>query len=349
MSKQPAPIVLSKTERKTLEHAYKHERDRRIAERIQCILWYANGRALSMIRRLLLVGVKTLTNWIQTFIAHGLTGLRSWRYHGQQPRLTDTQWAEVEQELARTPYRRARDVAAFVTARFGITYTGHGMQALLRRKGYRHVKARLVPGQVTEAKTREQRAWVQQYERLKATLGPHDRLYHVDAVHPTHTPQMTYIWTKRGSRCRIPSNTGRQRYNILGAYCPDDQDYLDIRSTTNVNATTLLALIAKIRARFPQAARLVLILDNARYNHAKIVREQIQDTGVELHYLPSYSPNLNLIERLWRFLRAHVLTTYHATFAQFVEAIAHVLDHLHDYTHELASLMTEKFEILTCP
>jgi hypothetical protein len=80
--------------------------------------------------------------------------------------------------LARKPYRRARDVAAFVKERFGIEYTERGMQALLRRKGYRYIKARLVPGKVDEDKQREQQEFIEGYFKLKAELGLKDRIYH---------------------------------------------------------------------------------------------------------------------------------------------------------------------------
>jgi transposase len=79
-----------------------------------------------------------------------------------------------------------------------------------------------------------------------------------------------------------------------------------------------------------------------------LVRQHIENTNVELLFLPSYSPNLNLIERLWRFLKDQALTVYHETFDEFVAAIDKVLDNLDEYATELASLMTERFEILTC-
>ena len=128
----------------------------------------------------------------------------------------------------------------------------------------------------------------------------------------------------------------------------DDGEYVDVRGTDNVNAKTLQTLIEKIRARHPEATRIILILDNARYNHAKLVKEHIENTAVELHHLPSYSPNLNLIERLWRFLKNTVMTAYHEAFERFVEAIDAVLDNLGEYADELQDLMTEKFEILAC-
>ena len=349
MSKKLEPLTLSDDEIKELQTQYKQERDRRIAERILCVILYAQGHNLKEIKRMLLVGIRTLKKWIRNFIAQGVDALRQWGYEGQDCNLSDEQWAEVEEELARKPYRRARDVAAFVKERFSIEYTERGMQALLRRKGYRYIKVRLVPGKVDEDKQREQQEFIKGYFKLKAELGSKDRIYHVDAVHPTHNVKISYVWTKKGLRMRLRSNSGRKRYNILGAYCPSDHEYIDIRSATeNVNEETVKALIDEIRARHPEANRLILILDNARYNHAKIVRQHIENTTVELLFLPSYSPNLNLTERLWRFLKDKVMTAYHESFDLFVGEVDKVLDNLEGYVDELASLMTEKFEILAC-
>lgn len=274
------------------------------------------------------------------------SSLRQWGYRGQAADLTAAQWAAVERELESKPYHCARAVAVWVKAQFQIAYSERGMQALLRRKGYRHIKARLVPGKTPTVETQE--AFLAHYAALKAALGPRDRLYFVDAVHPTHNVRISYVWTKKGTRRKIKSNSGRQRYNILGAYAPRDQEYIDVRGTENVNASTLQKLIDKICSQHPEA-RILLILDNARYNHARLVADHIADTQVELHFLPAYAPNLNLIERLWRFVKDEVLSdAYYETFAEFTAALAKVLDHLDQYADQLVKLMTEKFEILAC-
>jgi transposase len=237
MSQHPEPLQLSAVEIKELKMRYKAERDRRIAERIQCVLLFAQGYDLTALTGILYVGLKTVRKWLALFRTQGLAGLWRWGYHGQTATLNPAQWAAVEAELAVKPYRRAQEVAVFVKTQFEIEYSVRGMQALLRRKGYRHIKARLMPGKPpTEA---AQQAFIEGYFALKAQLGPQDRLYFVDAAHPTHNVRLCFVWSKKGRRRQLKSNTGRKRYNILGAYSPTDREYIDVRGIDNVNAETL--------------------------------------------------------------------------------------------------------------
>lgn len=158
-----------------------------------------------------------------------------------------------------------------------------------------------------------------------------------------------YGWSRRGQRRCVASNTGRQRFNILGAYSPQDTEYVDLETTDNINAESVLQLARKLEALHPESERIVLIADNARYNHARLLREQLTESRVEILYLPCYAPNLNLIERLWKFMKKQVKRNhFYATFEQFVTAIKSFFASLSEYTAELTSLMTEHFEILTC-
>jgi transposase len=106
-------------------------------------------------------------------------------------------------------------------------------------------------------------------------------------------------------------------------------------------------LIELLETHQPEG-RIILICDNARYNHARLVRDALAQTHarVELLFLPPYSPNLNLIERLWGFMKERVLRDYFATFDAFQQAIRHFFAHLDEYADELRSLMTENFQIL---
>jgi transposase len=156
----------------------------------------------------------------------------------------------------------------------------------------------------------------------------------------------------RGQRLKIGVGGGRKRLNILGAYCPLDQEYIDLRQAGGtISFTQVIELLEKIQKKHPDVTVFVLHLDNARYQHARLLKEWIatnqENTGVrfDLQHVPPYSPNLNLIERLWKFLRKHALRQWHETFEAMQAAVAKVLDNLADYRDELTSLMTENFHI----
>ena len=100
-------------------------------------------------------------------------------------------------------------------------------------------------------------------------------------------------------------------------------------------------------AKHPDTERFILYLDNARYYSKPVVKEWLaRHRQFHLVFLPAYSPNLNLIERLWKFLRKTAPNRWHQTFEGMQEAVAEVLDHLCDYRQELDSLMTERFHIV---
>ena len=127
----------------------------------------------------------------------------------------------------------------------------------------------------------------------------------MDACHPVWGVEMLYCcWLLVGQRFLVGVGGGRKRLNILGAYCPDDQEYLDIRLTRdNINGQQFVNLLRLLRASHPETTRFILYLDNARYYHAEVVKEWLaRHPEFHLEPLPAYSPNLNLIERLWKLL-----------------------------------------------
>lgn len=140
----------------------------------------------------------------------------------------------------------------------------------------------------------------------------------------------------------------------MGAYCPQDQEYVDIRQAEGtISSPHVIQLLEKIQKKHPGITVFVIHLDNARYQHARMLKEWIQlkqeTEGVtfQLKHVPAYSPNLNLIERMWKFLRKHAFRTWHKTFEAMQAAAAAVLDNLSAYCDELATLMTENFQIIT--
>src|SRR6185295_17628042 len=118
-----------------------------------------------------------------------------------------------------------------------------------------------------------------------------------------------------------------------------------IEDTASCDAEMVCRLLHKLRAAHPEAP-LLLVLDNVRYQRAKRVQALAEELQITLLFLPPYSPNLNLIERFWKFLRKHTTRNrFYPTFAEFRAAIQGVMFHLEDYADELTSLMTERFHL----
>lgn len=138
---------------------------------------------------------------------------------------------------------------------------------------------------------------------------------------------------------------GRQRFNVLGALDALSHQLVTVTNDTYINAQSVCLLMEKLRHLTP-VLPIVLILDNARYQKCECVRLMARTLNIELLYLPAYSPNLNLIERLWKFVKKKCLySIYYADFNTFSKAIATCLDHTHDtYKGELDSLLTLNFQ-----
>jgi len=185
----------------------------------------------------------------------------------------------------------------------------------------------------------------QTLQRKKGALNGVGKVYFVDAAHLLHNAVPGRGWIKRTKTAELKTNSGRNRLNVLGAYSPDDHTLISIEGTESCDAEMVRRLLRKLRAANPNQV-VLLVLDNVRYQRTRRVQALARRLGIRLLYLPPYSPNLNLIERFWKFLRKKIMrNTYYATFAEFRAAIQKLLANLSSYTDELATLMTENFHL----
>jgi transposase len=168
-------------------------------------------------------------------------------------------------------------------------------------------------------------------------------VFFVDAAHFVYGTFLCCLWSI--ARIFVRAASGRQRFNVLGAWNAVTQELLAVTNTTVVNTETMCQLLRKI-ADLKLVGSISIVLDNAKYQRNQVVQTLAAQLGIHLLYLPSYSPNLNLIERLWGFAkRQSVYGKYHATFASFRAAIETTFDNL-STTHatKLKTLMTLNFQ-----
>ena len=169
------------------------------------------------------------------------------------------------------------------------------------------------------------------------------QVFFVDAAHFVMGAFLCCVWCRL--RLFIRGGSGRKRYSVLGAWNAVTHELVSITTDATVTAETMGALLLKIAALGLQGP-LTLVLDNARYQHCAVVMELAKSLNIHLEFLPSYSPNLNLIERLWKFIKKQALYGRHyATFADFRTAIDGCLAKIPtEHREKLNSLMTHNFQ-----
>ena len=168
-------------------------------------------------------------------------------------------------------------------------------------------------------------------------------MFFVDAAHFVLGPVLGYVWSAVRVMIRAPA--GRQRFNVLGALDAMTHELTMVCNDTYITASSVCELLRQV-ARTAGDCPVTLVLDNARYQRCRVVEELAGQLGIELLFLPSYSPNLNLIERLWKFTKKECLASeYYENFAAFKGAIASFLNTVHErYADELQSLLTLNFQ-----
>jgi transposase len=175
----------------------------------------------------------------------------------------------------------------------------------------------------------------------EARAGTRD-VFFVDAAHFVRGMFLCCVWC--AVRMFIRGASGRQRFNVLGAWNAVTRELIRIGNTTRVSSDTMVELLLKIAVGKTKPT--TLVLDNARYQHCNKVKAEAERLGIELLFLPSYSPNLNLIERLWKFTKSKSLRGKHYNdFTLFQQAINDCLDQTATkYAEDMKSLMTLNFQ-----
>ena len=317
--------------------------DKKQRDKIKAILLLNNGYEYSEIAEILLIDYTTVWRWYETYITGGATELLRDFYVGGTSKLGDVQLAQLVEHLECTMYLTAKEICAFVKKTFKIKYTPKGMTSLLHQLKFTYKKPKHIPG---KADIEAQKAFIKKYRRLQKKKAPEDRIYFMDVVHPMHNSQPAYGWIRKGTDMVIKANTGRQRLNLNGAYNLEDHSVI-IQETEMINAQSAVSLLNEMLRKQP-LGMIYVILDNARYYRSEMVRSFVEKNDrICLLFLPPYSPNLNIIERLWKFFKKKVIyNTYYEKFTLFRKYCLDFFRHLRKYRPELQTLMTDNFQLI---
>ncbi len=169
-------------------------------------------------------------------------------------------------------------------------------------------------------------------------------VFFVDAAHFVLGAWLGYLWCV--TRVMLPTPSGRQRFNVLGALHTVTHEVVTVTNDTYINSESVVTLLKKLAERFTDLP-ITVVLDNARYQRNAYVMTEAERLGITLLWLPTYSPNLNLIERLWKFVKAECLHgRYYPKFGPFKQAIIDCLaDTSGRHQTKLNTLLTLNFQV----
>ena len=339
-------IFLTNKQRKELECAHREESSSRYADRIKTILLLDSGWEVQKIAEALLIDTNTVRRYKKLYEYGGVEKLCSDNYLGRQSSLSVEEEDLIREELRRKIYLCTTEVIAYVKESFDIEYSQSGMTSLLHRLGFSYKKPNLVPGKANEE---DQILFLEELERLKSAKKPEDKILYVDGVHPQHNSVASYGWLPKGEETKLKSNTGRQRTNLSGALDAETHEVY-VQEHVTLNAETTIDFFNFLESKNLEAETIYLILDNAGYYKGEKIREYLKTSRIKLVFLPPYAPNLNLIERLWKFFKKKVLyNQYYKTYLEFRDSCLNFFkkSNLKKFRKELDSLLTDNFQIVS--
>lgn len=306
---------LTNEERASLQKQHKKERDKRICDRIKAVLLRDEGWTWTEIAHVLLLSEEVLRIHLKDFQASRKLKPEN---GGSEEKLSLKQSKALIEHLQNHTYLYTKDIVAYIKSAFGIVYTVSGLCYWLKRNQFSYKKPSLVPG---KANKEIQEEWIAAYNKLKHDLKEDETICFMDGVHPTHNTQLSYGWIRKGVRKEICSNTGRRRLNISGAVDLVEKK-LHFQEDHMLNTEATINFLDKIEKAYPFKKKIYLFADNARYYKNKAVQSHLKNSKIKLYFLPVYSPNLNPIERFWKWMKERVMyNSYYQYFDDFRQAI----------------------------
>ena len=319
----------------------------RLARRANALVLLDDGLSCEQVARVLLLDDDTIRRWHGAFAEGGRKALMRFEAGGSACVLSEAQRGKLVGWVRAASPRSTGQIGVWIASEFGVEYESRsGLVALLHRLGLEYRKPEVIPRHLDETK---QRAFIKLYEKLMNALGADEAVLFVDAVHPTHGARAAGCWAAKDEHLAIEQTTGRQRLNIHGAIDLETGRTKMIEAEA-IDAASTIKLLAGIEALYSTTALIHVFLDNARYHHAKIVRKWLSQPGrrIALHFVPSYCPHLNPIERLWALMHQHL--THNKTYPtcrEFADAILNFLrDEVPRKWGEFCDSVTDNFRVV---
>ena len=319
----------------------------RLARRANALVLLDDGMSCAAVAKVLFLDNDTICTWRQLYQEDGIDGLAGFGHEGGICRLTADQQNKLKAWIGETLPRTTRQVGAWIERECGVDYQSRsGLIALLHRLGMEHRKPKAISRKLDPAK---QKAFIEAYDALLNQLSANEAVVFVNAVHPTHAVRPVGCWAPKEVAVAVEQSSGRDRLNIHGAIDLQTGRTV-VKDVLSVDALSTILLLTSIETLYPGMRFVHVFLDNARYHHAKLVQAWLArpECRIRLHFVPTYCPHLNPIERLWGLMHRH--TTHNKCYTTFKEFSVAMLTFLREEVpanwREWCDEVTDNFRII---
>ena len=328
----------------TLANVERHHHIVPIIRKRMLAMWLLfNDYSRVEIAKIVGICAKTLKNYIAIFRKAGLAGLVRLDYKARTSNL-QPQRTTIEAEFHERPPRSVKEANKRIQDLTGLKLSNSQIARFLRHLGMRPLRTGSMPAKADVARQKEFLDTNLTPLIAKAKAGEIN-LFFMDASHYILCPYAAILWSF--ARVFIRATAGRNRINVLGALNACTLELETVINTTYINAQTIAEMLQLLHDKY-QGKPIAIVLDNARYQHCKFIIELAQTLDIQLVFLPPYSPNLNLIERLWKFIKKNAIYTEYfespAVFHQAVRTACLNVNHKKEWKSELQSLLALNFQ-----
>jgi transposase len=334
-------LEFSPTERAALQYWRFHHPHPRVQRKLEAVYLKSHGVPAAEVCRLCGISKSTWSRYLRTYRLGGIEQLKTVPFPRRASQLTAYR-ALLEADFRQRPPACVADAAERIEQLTGLKRGPTQVRQFLKTLGLKPRKVGQIPakadlGAQATFKTEELAP------RLAEAQAGQRCVFFVDAAHFVFAPFLGIVWCFQRLFVKAPS--GRQRVNVLAALNATTRELFTVDNLTYITSETVGELLRLLAGAHPDVP-LTLVLDNARYQRCKLVQNLAQSLGIELLFLPPYSPNRNLIERFWKFVKKQCLYSkyypdHHAFRQAILTCIAQAPTHNRD---ELASLLTLKFQ-----
>lgn len=283
----------------------------------------------------------SVAHWVSAYQTGGFEALFKVGYGNNKSRLeehSDSIVASFEQ----TPPKKIVEAMLRIGELTGIKRGLTQVRNFMKKHGFGYRKMGHVPA---KADTQKQRDWLADTLTpvMKKVADNECHLLFMDAAHFVLQPFICSVWSK--ARMFVKASAGRNRINVLGVVDAFTQEVTTLINQTYINADTVVEFLYQLKEHYKDSP-IFIVLDNARYQHCNLVKATAESLEITLLFLPPYSPNLNIIERLWKFTKKEILygqyydcpKKFHDTVKAFFKTINQ------ESKEELKTLLTLKFQ-----